>query len=324
MHIAILGANSQIAKDLILSFAATGWPADLTLFARRPAEVSEWLSLARLPSSCCVADYSRFDNSGTFDAIINFVGSGNPVHTAAMGSSILQVTQHYDEMVLRWLERHPDCRYIFLSSGAAYGGDFAQPVGDDTPARVPINHMQASDWYGLSKLYAECRHRALPELAIVDVRVFNYFSHTQDIGLRFLITDILRAIATDQTFQTSSENIVRDYLGPQDMHQLISRILNTPAINTVIDCYTRAPVGKLELLTAMQERFGLSYELVNASTGFTATGSKLNYYSTSHKAARCFGYTPERSALDGVVEQSSQFLDDAQHHQADSPRQKSP
>jgi hypothetical protein len=43
-------------------------------------------------------------------------------------------------------------------------------------------------------MHAEAKHRALFNFSIVDVRVFNYFSHTQDMNARFLITDIVRAI----------------------------------------------------------------------------------------------------------------------------------
>lgn len=307
MQIAILGATSLIAKDLAESLARD--PAlQLTLFARRPQAVEEWLAARSLASRCQARDFTEFNQAQEFDALINLVGSGNPARTAAMGTSILQVTHQYDDLALAYLERHPHCRYIFFSSGAAYGGDFAQPVGDDTPALVPLNHLQASDWYGLAKLYAECRHRAQPELAIVDVRVFNYFSHTQDIATRFLISDILRAILSGSTFQTSSENIVRDYLGPQDMHQLIWRILSAPPCNSAIDCYTREPVDKLSLLDAMHQQFGLRYELVDAPTGFTATGNKANYFSRSRKAGDFFGYTPSGSALDIVLEQSTRLL----------------
>ena len=42
MRIAILGATSQIAKDLALSFSASS-EHDLVLYARRPEVVSAWL-----------------------------------------------------------------------------------------------------------------------------------------------------------------------------------------------------------------------------------------------------------------------------------------
>ena len=129
-----------------------------------------------------------------FDAIINFVGVGNPAQAIAMGNSIFDITLRFDEMVLDYLQTHPNCRYLFLSSGAAYGSSFNEPVNRDAPAIVAINNLVPQDWYGVAKLHAECRHRSYPELPIIDIRVFNYFSRTQDISARFLITDILRAI----------------------------------------------------------------------------------------------------------------------------------
>lgn len=313
MRIAILGANSQIASDLILSLAPQS-QIELALYVRRPDEMRAWLTARGLTSRYDVAGYDHFtDRPSRFDAILNFVGSGNPVHTAAMGSTILQVTQEYDDLALRHLERQPDCRYIFLSSGAAYGGDFAQPVGDDSIARIPINRMAQSDWYGLAKLYAEGRHRARPDLAIVDLRVFNYFSHTLDTSNRFLISDILCAIQNEEELQTSTDNIVRDYLGPQEMHQLMQCILDTPPCNVAVDCYTQNPVDKLNLLTAMAQKFGLRYQWVSRPTGFTATGTKANYFSLSRKAGDLFGYAPSRTALEVVLEQASFKIKQARH-----------
>jgi hypothetical protein len=46
--------------------------------------------------------------------------------------------------------------------------------------------------------------------------VFNYFSHTQDMNARFLITDIVRAIKNKKIFKTSADNIVRDFITPLD------------------------------------------------------------------------------------------------------------
>jgi hypothetical protein len=49
-------------------------------------------------------------------------------------------------------------------------------------------------------LHAEAKHRALFNFSIVDVRVFNYFSHTQDMNARFLITDNLRYSSTMSSY----------------------------------------------------------------------------------------------------------------------------
>ncbi|NDP39372.1 MAG: NAD(P)-dependent oxidoreductase [Rhodoferax sp.] len=301
MRIAILGATSQMAKDLVLSFAANT-QHELRLFARRPDAVKEWISCNRLSNLISAGSFEDFGVDEPFDAILNFVGVGNPAQAVAMGASIFDATLTYDEMALNYLSHHPECRYVFLSSGAAYGSNFEQPVDGNSRAAISINHLQPQDWYAVAKLHAECRHRALPHLPIVDVRVFNYFSHTQDMSARFFITDILRAIQSGETLMTSSDNIVRDYIGPDDFFYLVSLILAQPPINEVVDCYTQAPVDKMTLLASMKERFGLRYEVSNAPAGVNATGVKMNYFSNNRRA-EVFGYVPSKTSLDSVLDE---------------------
>ena len=299
--IAILGATSQIAQDLISSYSMHG-NCDLFLFARRPDAVTRWLETNGLQRH----QAEHFDTFGAdrqFDAIINFVGSGNPAQVAAMGASIFDVTMDYDGMALEYLRSHPSCRYVFMSSGTAYCSGFEKAADEYTRAEVPINNLQPQDWYAVAKLYAECRHRALPTLPIVDIRIFNYFSHTQDISSRYLITDILRAIRSGETLVSSPDNIIRDYIGPDDLYQLISLILAAPPANDVLDCYTRAPVDKMTLLSAMQEQFGLKYEIRTAPAGINATGIKMNYFSTNRRAEK-YGYVPSSTSLETVLHEA--------------------
>lgn len=305
MRIAILGATSQIARDLIVSFSAVT-DKHLYLFARRPGEVSKWLASVELPGRYPIDDFSKFSKQ-EFDAVINFVGVGNPAQAAAMGNSIFDITLRFDEMVLECLRAHPACRYLFLSSGAAYGSNFNEPATRDTPAIVPINALASHEWYGVAKLHAECRHRAHPDWPIIDIRVFNYFSHTQDLSARFLITDILRAIRDKSVLKTSSDYIVRDFLHPTDFYQLVSALLYAPAINTAVDCYTRAPIDKPNLLASMQEKFGLRYEIAETAAGVNATGNKPYYYSLNTRAAD-FGYQPGLTSLEGILQESAKIL----------------
>lgn len=305
MKIAILGATSQIARDLIVSFAVAK-DKQLHLFARRPDEVTKWLAAAGLSGRYPVDDFSDFAKH-EFEAAINFVGAGNPAQTQAMGNSIFDVTLRFDELVLNYLQTRPECRYFFLSSGAAYGPVFNEPANRSTPAMVPINNLSPQDWYGVAKLHAECRHRAHPEWPIVDIRVFNYFSRTMDISARFLITDILRAIRDKAVLKTSPEYIVRDFLHPVDFYKLVSALLSSPAANTALDCYSRAHIDKPSLLAAMQERFGLQYEITSASVSVNATGGKAHYYSLNKRAAD-FGYQPELTSLEGILLESEKIL----------------
>jgi nucleoside-diphosphate-sugar epimerase len=302
MRIAIWGATSQIAKDLILSFS-THRKEDLVLFARRPDTVTQWTADVGLLNRYVIDDLKNFSVEDHFDAILNFVGVGNPAHAAALGATIFDITLHYDELALQYVRRHPDCRYLFLSSGAAYGSSFTEPVNESTMATVAINSLQPHDWYSVAKMYAECRHRSLSSLPIVDIRVFNYFSHTQDISARFLITDIVRSIRFGETLTVSKENIVRDYIGPNDFCQLISLILDAPCTNNVVDCYTQAPIDKLTLLSAMKAQFGLRYELSDAPNAINATGLKRHYYSRNFRA-QTYGYSPSKNSLETVIDEA--------------------
>jgi nucleoside-diphosphate-sugar epimerase len=301
-RVAILGASSQIAKDLILSFAREGSIEPL-LYVRDTAAAQRWLDAHALDLPLAsYADYGKAPH----DAVLNFVGVGDPQRAARMGGAIFGVTQEFDDLALRELQRHPQRRYIFLSSGAAYNSGFAQPAGPDTQASVNLNALTPQDYYAVAKLHAECKHRALPELAITDLRVFNYFSRSQDLDARFFITDLLRAVRDDGVLRTGAGALVRDNLHPQDFHQLVSCVLRAPAGNRALDCYSAAPVDKATLLEAMARRFGLRYE-VGAAAVVNATGAKPNYYSLNRQAAE-LGYHPTYSSLDGITAESAIIL----------------
>jgi nucleoside-diphosphate-sugar epimerase len=307
MRIAILGATSQIAKDLVHSFAANS-SHDLMLYARRPEVVTQWLTQTNLAQRYKVADFAAFITDEHFDAILNFVGVGNPAQAAAMGASIFDVTLKYDELALGYVRQHPTCRYLFLSSGAAYGSNFETPANADTKAVIDINHLKPQDWYGVAKLHAECRHRALAHLPIVDIRVFNYFSHTQDMEARFLITDIVRAIRDKTVLKTSSDYIVRDFIHPSDFYQLVSVMLAAPLeTNTAIDSYSLAPIDKSTLLNVMHERLGLQFEISHGGSGINATGNKPHYYSLNTRASE-FEYRPVLTSLDGVLKETTELF----------------
>lgn len=306
MRIGIIGATSQIARDLIISYSEAA-DKHLHLFARCPKEVTKWLACAGLVGRYLVDSYAEFGKQ-EFDAVINFVGVGNPARAAKMGASIIDITYEFDSLALNYVQKFPTCRYVFLSSGAAYGGNFSTPADESTTSSFPINKLSPADWYGASKMFAECRHRALPELPIVDLRVFNYFSKSSNIEARFLITDILRSIRDGHVFRTSHENIVRDYIGPKEFMQVIQKILMAPPQNVAIDCFTQAPIDKVSMLEQMRNDFGLRYTLVEHRTGLLATGSKVNYYSKNRKATDVFGYSPDATSLDVVLEESRCLL----------------
>lgn len=289
MKIAILGASSQIARDLTKLLVADK-QKQLYLFGRQTPFL----------------DYQEFARH-TYDVVINFVGAGNPQKTAAMGCAILDITAQYDQLALTYLTSHPACKYIFLSSGAAYGGEFDQPVTAETNAIINFNSLKSQDWYSVAKLYAECRHRALSDFYIYDIRVFNYFSHTQDMSARFLITDIIRAIKSNIFLEISSDYIVRDFITPTDFCHLIDCIIKSPPSNMAIDCYTKAPIDKPTLLEVMHDHFDLKYKVTDKSAAVNATGLKPHYYSLNRSAEK-LGYLPQKTSIEGIVDETKKLF----------------
>jgi len=301
MRIAIFGANSQIAKDLLLSFSKKK-NYEFSLFVRNVGLLKKWINNKNLNENYQVQEYSNFNNNQKYDLIINFVGIGDPAKVQEMGNNIFKITEKYDEMVLKYLKCNKETRYIFLSSGAVYGGDYKYPVNKDALATIDINNLAVTDWYAIAKLYAEAKHRSLPNLFIVDVRVFNYFSHTQSMNARFLITDIIHAIKNKEVFKTSSENIARDFITPPDFYNLIRTIIDFKPINIALDCYTKSPVLKFDLLSEFGSKFGLKYEVDKDIDIVNATGAKLNYYSVN-KVAKGMGYNPKNTSLEGIFQE---------------------
>ncbi len=306
MRIAILGATSQIAMDLIKSISEAG-NHELYLYARRTVALKPAPSDRARAAIRYMGNYASFGTNIEFDALINFVGVGNPAAAIRMGADIFDITLQFDQLALDYVRRHPRCRYIFLSSGAAYGSDFSKPAERDTSATIPINRFTPQDWYGAAKLHAECRHRAYHDLPIIDIRLFNYFSASQNLDARFLICDIMRSIRERTLLKTSTENIIRDYLHPSDFYRLVEAILSSRPANDVIDGYSRAPIDKLSLLNQMQNYFNLNFELHETKTGINSTGSKPNYYSLNNRASE-FNYTPTLSSIEGITREAKIIL----------------
>ncbi|MBT4730980.1 NAD(P)-dependent oxidoreductase, partial [Candidatus Woesearchaeota archaeon] len=87
-----------------------------------------------------------------------------------------------------------------------------------------------------------------------------------------------------------------------DFYNLIRTIIDFKPINIALDCYTKSPVLKFDLLSEFGSKFGLKYEVDKDIDIVNATGAKLNYYSTN-KIAKNMGYTPTNTSIDGVIQE---------------------
>ena len=294
MRIAILGATSQIAKDFILQLRDNH---ALMLFSRKPAEVDAFMQEAGLRDYLSFGYHVLPDTQWYVDAVINFVGAGDPAKVAAMGADIFPVTYKYDELALRFLRR-PNTKYIFISSGAAYGDAFdVDPANWDTKVTFPSSPLP-QHYYGLAKHQAEVRHRTLRDKHIVDVRVFNYISGTQDINLNFMAMNMIRAVKNNEVMPVNTMNPVRDFIGLEDLAQLLTKILAASGVNCGVDCYTKGAITKDMLLTYMKRDYGLQFEVTDPALA-APTGLKPFYYSRN-RAAEHFGYVPHYDSWDNI------------------------
>jgi nucleoside-diphosphate-sugar epimerase len=301
MKIAILGATSHIAKDLILSFEDRH---QLYLYSRRPPAVTRWIVQSNLQNYTNY-DYTEFRNHIQFDAILNFVGAGDPEAIKSLGKRIFGISEAYDQMVLDYLQDHPDCLYIFMSSGAVFGDSFPTPVNNQTRSVFPINNIQPHHYYGLAKAQSEYRHR-MSDRNIIDLRIFNYFSSTANLQSQSMICGMLRSILEGKEFVVDRVDVTRDYVGPNDFHQMINVLLNQEKINTAIDLYSRLPISKDLLIEHMKERYDLRVWVRNDAVAH-ATGVKENYYSTNLEAY-ALGYRPTLTSIQTIFEEADKLL----------------
>ena len=304
--VAILGATGHVGKVLTAGLAATG-RYRVCAVARDRLKLESFLTSLPSAETISRAAFEEF-SGGAHDVVINCVGIGDPAGITFSGASILELTERFDALVMDYLVSRPNTRCISFSSGAAYGGDFVEPVSESTPAVVPINAIRPTDYYGIAKLASEARHRGADEFSIVDLRLFGLFSRYADFSASFFMTDVYRAIAGKTRLEVGPESIHRDYVGPHDLTALVAALVEAEATNDVYDVYSLAPAEKFELLDHFASRYGLSYDVRQDRTAPPATGIKPHYYSTNRRAA-LIGYTPTRTSIQSLTKEIDALLE---------------
>jgi nucleoside-diphosphate-sugar epimerase len=305
--IAIMGATSHIAKGLIYHFLQDDRLC-LFLFARKTEQVYGFLKKIggkEGKNLTICAGYQTFPDR-CYDVVINCIGLGTVSEEPHIYTSFFMVTEEFDNRVLSYLHKFPRTLYINFSSGAVYGKGFSEPAEKDTVNALRINGVTRDDYFTIAKLNSEAKHRAFAKLNIIDIRIFSYFSRFVDITGKYFITEMLSSIIHNKVFHTSENNIVRDYIHPDDLFALIMKCLKIKRINTAIDAYSLRPVGKREILKFFSSRYNLTYKTVKTKKYRNVTGQKIVYYSTYKKAGN-LGYKPRYSSMD-TLKQEVQHL----------------
>jgi nucleoside-diphosphate-sugar epimerase len=306
MHIAILGSSSQIGRDLICTFSDQ-WPsAQLSLFARSCSSVNAWLAAVNL-TQVKACRPTAFFGQEKYDAVINLIGRGDPSQTRALAKEIVTISDYFDIQVMEYLEREPDCKYVFFSSGAVYAGGFEQPIQANSPLLNETECTVREMWYSQAKLRAERRHRSKPSLSIFDVRLFSYFSATQDPKASYLMSSVMDALQMKHPIRTDSLDIYRDYVGPHDVFSLIRCLLLAEPGNCALDTYSLNPITKFELLNFFSQHFGLKVEVVHTADDRNMSISKKNYFSCNHFAQQ-WGYKPVHESIHTLNDEVVRFI----------------
>jgi nucleoside-diphosphate-sugar epimerase len=303
--VAILGATGHVGKCLTSALLDTG-AFDVSAVVRDPSKLEAFLVTQARGVECGVVSFEEFP-SGSYDVVVNCVGVGDPAALDS-GAAIYTLTERFDALAMDYLVDRPETRYVSLSSGAAYCGDFEEPASETTRAAVPVNSLHATDHYGVAKLAAEGKHRAASDMAIVDFRLFGLFSRYADLDARYFMNDVYAAIAANERLSVGPENIMRDYIAPADMATLLVSVLRAEPRNDVFDLYSAAPVAKFDVLEHFSARYGLKYDVLETPTARVATGIKPNYYSTNQRAA-VVGYEPTRTSLQTLTEEIDALLE---------------
>lgn len=289
--IAILGATSHIAKGLIFNFAKSKMN-ELFLFARFPVKVKNFIKTNKLVLNSYIYQFKHF-RRGKYDVIINCVGLGTPAKVKEASGVVFKLTEEFDNMILEYLQRYPDTRYINFSSGAVYS--------------ISVNDIKPEHYYGIAKLHQEAKHRALKKLNIVDLRVFSYFSRFIELDSGYFLTELIKSLKREKAFVTNPRDFVRDFIAPCDLFDLICLIIKAKPFNGAIDAYSSMPVSKFKLLNYFVKNYSLKYTINRGLKLTYPTGVKSRYCSISRKAAG-LGYRPKFSSMEAVAMESKYIL----------------
>ena len=305
-NIAIFGSTGHIGKNLI-SFFIKNNNFKIFLFSR---DIKKFESLKMIFSD--TMSFNTYDDFGKneYDVIINCVGISNPNTFEKNSRSIFDTAEFYDMMALDYLKNFPTTLYINLSSGAVFGREFDKPVDDSSTYKFDVNKINKGEMYSVSKMYLESKHRSLPDLNIVDLRIFGFFSRFIDVNAGFFMSELLQALKNKSEFVTDKKDFVRDYVNPNDFYDLTKNCIANKKINDVFDVYSKEIISKFQILEECFNKFDLKFKLVEKIESISPTGVKKNYYSLSRKAEK-INYSPQFSSLETILNESSLFLENS-------------
>jgi len=296
IKVAIIGAASHIAKGLIF-FLKDDQSIELHLYARNLEKVTSFSMLIDYKNPI-LKPFSEF-NDDRIDVIINCIGITYTSILDSFSENVFELTEKFDHLILDYIRNNLETTYINFSSGAVYGTSFNLPASITTKTSIDVNNIRTEDYYRIAKLNSEAKHRSLNYYNIIDLRIFGYYSRFIDLTKNYLMTDIISCIKEKRTLKTSPTNIIRDYIHPIDLSNIIKTCFEGKKINQALDVKSKKSISKMEILNFFKQNHGLKFEIIKDYGGHSATGEKLNYYSKNSNI-EIIKFTPKYTSLECI------------------------
>lgn len=306
-NIAIFGSTSHIAKGLIRNFLLNG-AKELHLYTRSSSKTLNFLSsIGKQNSPDCII-HEGYDDfmSNSHDLIINCIGAGPPNKLKDNYSLWFTITEEYDNLIIKYLHKRKEALYINFSSGTVYG-NAEMPAEKNSMSMLQVNKMPVNSYYSIAKLNSEAKHRSFNDYNIVDLRIFSYFSRFIDLESGYFMSDVIKSVINKNILKTNNINIIRDYIHPNDLFELILKCIEKNKLNIALDVSSKEPVEKIKALDFFSEKYGLEYTMRQPLDINSPNGSKNTYYS-KHKAQCGINFTPRYTSLDTIAMESEQIL----------------
>ena len=302
--IAIFGSTGNIGKNISMYFSAEN-EFDLVLFGRNEKKVEKIMNKIMNNSKYLFHNYNEFDNDN-YDVVINCIGISDP-QIISKNNKILEITEKYDNKIIDYIKSKKDTKYVNFSSGAVYGQSFESPIKESSLCKLNINKLDQNNSYQISKINSELKHRKFNDLNIIDLRIFNFFSRFSDLKSNFLMSQISNALKHNKEFLTDKNNIVRDYIHPEDLFKIIKICIKKRKINDSFDVKSKKPISKFQLLKIINKKYGLNYIIQNLEHS-SPTGIKMKYYSKSKKIEH-LGLFPKYTSINAILTELNYIMD---------------
>lgn len=294
--ILILGSNSEIARDIIKLFDKNYF---LFLITHRKKILSEWLKDNKI-KNYKIINLSEINKILYLDIILNFVGSGDPKKTSKLKENFIVINNKYDDYCINYLKKNNNTKYIYFSSGSIFSDLKFKPV---TKTSKVVKKKLQKQVYKKIKYITEKKHRSFKNLKIYDLRLFNYFSSTQNINNTFFINLIIKSILKNKIFETSSNNFYRDYIGPNDLFNIIIQFIKMNIPNNVFDIYSKKITNKIEIIDFFKKKYKLKVKYTN-----NHKTENIFYYSINYKLSKIINFKPKETSIENIKNQSKKIL----------------